>query len=124
MQGNVAFLMKDLVLFAVSLYLLKQEVERVIGGGYIGLELSQAMRRFGSQVTIIDRNDRLMHQEDHDVTEGLRSLFEDEYIDIVLHARVKGVFGPVRKVSKDSEPATFDQPLGGDHKLKKQRDRE
>jgi pyruvate/2-oxoglutarate dehydrogenase complex dihydrolipoamide dehydrogenase (E3) component len=65
----------------------------VIGGGYIGLELSQAMRRFGSKVTIIDRNDRLMHREDDDVTEALRSLFEDEGIDIVLNARVKGVSG-------------------------------
>ena len=29
----------------------------VIGGGYVGLELSQAMRRFGSKVSVIDRND-------------------------------------------------------------------
>ena len=65
----------------------------VIGGGYIGLELSQTLRRFGSKVTIIDRNDRLMHREDDDVTEALRSLFEDEGIDIVLNARVKGVSG-------------------------------
>src|SRR5262252_5049831 len=34
----------------------------VIGGGYVGLELSQAMRRFGSKVTVIERNDRLMHR--------------------------------------------------------------
>ena len=65
----------------------------VIGGGYIGLELSQTMRRFGSKVTIIDRNDRLMHREDDDVTEALRSLFEDEGVDVVLNARVKGVSG-------------------------------
>jgi pyruvate/2-oxoglutarate dehydrogenase complex dihydrolipoamide dehydrogenase (E3) component len=65
----------------------------VIGGGYIGLELSQAMRRFGSKVTIIDRNDRLMHREDDDVTEALQSLFEDEGIDSVLNARVKRVSG-------------------------------
>src|SRR5262245_19617329 len=49
----------------------------VIGGGYVGLELSQAMRRFGSKVTVIDRNDRLMHREDDDVTEDLQRLFED-----------------------------------------------
>src|SRR6516225_237707 len=61
----------------------------VIGGGYIGLELSQAMRRFGSKVTIIDRNDRLMHREDDDMTEALQSLFADEGIDIVLKATLK-----------------------------------
>lgn len=65
----------------------------VIGGGYVGLELSQAMRRFGSKVSLIDRNDRLMHREDDDVTEALQSLFEDEGINIVLDSRVKRVSG-------------------------------
>ena len=50
----------------------------VIGGGYIGVELSQAMRRFGSKVTVIDRNKRLMSREDHDVCEALRDLLEEE----------------------------------------------
>ena len=65
----------------------------VIGGGYVGLELSQAMRRFGSKVSVIDRNDRLLHREDDDVTEALGSLFEDEGIDTVLNARMKRVSG-------------------------------
>ena len=65
----------------------------VIGGGYIGLELSQAMRRFGSQVTMIDRNSRLLHREDDDVTEALETLFEDEGIDIVLNAKIKRISG-------------------------------
>src|SRR5262245_31717057 len=65
----------------------------VIGGGYVGLELSQAMRRFGSDVSIIDRNNRLVHREDEDVSEGLRSLFDDEGIHPVLNARVKSVSG-------------------------------
>jgi len=43
----------------------------VIGGGYVGLELSQAMCRFGSKVSLIDRNDRLIHREDDDVTEAI-----------------------------------------------------
>jgi pyruvate/2-oxoglutarate dehydrogenase complex dihydrolipoamide dehydrogenase (E3) component len=65
----------------------------VIGGGYIGLELSQAMRRFGSKVTVIDRNDRLMHREDDDVTEALQDLFENEGIEIALNATVKRISG-------------------------------
>ncbi len=65
----------------------------VIGGGYIGVELSQAMRRFGSKVTIIDRNDRLMHREDDDVTEALQKLSADEGIDTVLNATIKHVSG-------------------------------
>jgi pyruvate/2-oxoglutarate dehydrogenase complex dihydrolipoamide dehydrogenase (E3) component len=65
----------------------------VIGGGYVGVELSQAMRRFGSKVTVIDRNDRLLHREDDDVTEALASLFQDEGIDTFLNARIKRVSG-------------------------------
>lgn len=65
----------------------------VIGGGYVGLELSQAMRRFGSDVTVIDRNYRLAHHEDDDVTEGLHALFKDERIEVVLNAGIERVSG-------------------------------
>lgn len=65
----------------------------VLGGGYVGLEFAQAMRRFGSKVTVIDRNERLLHHEDEDVSEGLRSLFEDEGIDLVLGTKVLRVAG-------------------------------
>src|SRR6266536_1138764 len=65
----------------------------VIGGGYVGIELSQAMRRFGSKVTLIDRNPRLMQKEDQDVCDGLRSLLENEGIDILLNVGIKRVSG-------------------------------
>ena len=53
----------------------------VLGGGYVGLELSQAMRRFGSRVTVIERNPRLVHREDEDISEALHELFKDEGIE-------------------------------------------
>jgi pyruvate/2-oxoglutarate dehydrogenase complex dihydrolipoamide dehydrogenase (E3) component len=65
----------------------------VLGGGYIGLEFSQALRRFGSRVTIIERNNRLVHREDPDISEGLQQLFKDEGIDIITDARVTRVEG-------------------------------
>jgi pyruvate/2-oxoglutarate dehydrogenase complex dihydrolipoamide dehydrogenase (E3) component len=65
----------------------------VIGGGYVGIELSQAMRRFGAKVTLIDRNQRLMSKEDEDVCEALRSLLQDEGIEISLATRVKQLSG-------------------------------
>jgi len=90
----------------------------VIGGGYVGLELSQAMRRFGSKVSVIDRNDRLVHREDEDVSEGLRSLFEDEGIDIVLNARLKGVSGKSGQTVKvHIERKGVDSTLEGSHLL-------
>jgi pyruvate/2-oxoglutarate dehydrogenase complex dihydrolipoamide dehydrogenase (E3) component len=60
----------------------------VIGGGYIGLELAQAMRRFGSNVTIIDRNERLAHREDHDVSDALHEMFNDEGIEVLTSVGV------------------------------------
>src|SRR6266436_748313 len=65
----------------------------VVGAGYVGVEMSQAMRRFGSKVTIIDRNGRLMSKEDPDVCEALRSLLAEEGINILLNARIKQVSG-------------------------------
>jgi pyruvate/2-oxoglutarate dehydrogenase complex dihydrolipoamide dehydrogenase (E3) component len=65
----------------------------VIGGGYVGLEFAQAMRRFGSKVTVIDRNTHLLKSEDEDVAEGLHKLFEDEGIDVVLNCKVQRVSG-------------------------------
>jgi pyruvate/2-oxoglutarate dehydrogenase complex dihydrolipoamide dehydrogenase (E3) component len=65
----------------------------VIGGGYVGLERAQAMRRFGSKVSVIERNGQLVYREDEDVTEGLRGLFQDEGIDVPLNAEIKRISG-------------------------------
>jgi pyruvate/2-oxoglutarate dehydrogenase complex dihydrolipoamide dehydrogenase (E3) component len=65
----------------------------VLGGGYVGLELAQAFRRFGSQVTVIDRNSALVHREDDDVSEALEELFTDEGIGVCLNTRVTAVEG-------------------------------
>ena len=65
----------------------------ILGGGYVGLEFAQAMRRFGSKVSVIDRNDRMLHREDDDVSEAIGMLFDDEGIDAVLNARIKRVSG-------------------------------
>jgi pyruvate/2-oxoglutarate dehydrogenase complex dihydrolipoamide dehydrogenase (E3) component len=65
----------------------------IIGGGYVGLELAQAMRRFGSGVTVFERNARLAHREDQDVTDTLHDVFREEGIEIITSARVKSVEG-------------------------------
>jgi pyruvate/2-oxoglutarate dehydrogenase complex dihydrolipoamide dehydrogenase (E3) component len=65
----------------------------IIGGGYVGLELAQAMRRFGSRVTIIDRNARLAHREDQDVTDMLHEICGEEGIEVVTSARITSVEG-------------------------------
>jgi len=65
----------------------------VLGGGYIGLEFSQAMRRLGSKVSILDRNASLLHKEDSDATSALEALFRDEGIELILNAAAQKVTG-------------------------------
>jgi pyruvate/2-oxoglutarate dehydrogenase complex dihydrolipoamide dehydrogenase (E3) component len=65
----------------------------VIGGGYVGLELAQAIRRFGSHVTVIERGPQLASREDPDVGAALLELFRDEGIHVLLNATVTGVEG-------------------------------
>jgi pyruvate/2-oxoglutarate dehydrogenase complex dihydrolipoamide dehydrogenase (E3) component len=65
----------------------------VIGGGYIGLEFGQAMRRFGSKVTIIERNSTLLHREDADVSAAMETLFRDEGIALMMGATIEQVSG-------------------------------
>jgi pyruvate/2-oxoglutarate dehydrogenase complex dihydrolipoamide dehydrogenase (E3) component len=90
----------------------------VIGGGYVGVELSQAMRRFGSKVTIVDSNGRLMSKEDPDVCEALRSLVADEGIDILLNARITQVSGQSGdSVSVVIEQNGIEKVLKGSHVL-------
>jgi pyruvate/2-oxoglutarate dehydrogenase complex dihydrolipoamide dehydrogenase (E3) component len=58
----------------------------VLGGSYIGLEFGQMYRRFGSEVTIIQRNERLIPREDEDVSQAIREIMEDEGVRILTDA--------------------------------------
>lgn len=90
----------------------------VIGGGYVGLELAQAMRRFGSRVSVIDRNEHLMKQEDLDVCQSLRTLLDDEGIEVFLNAEIKHVSGKSGKaVNVVIEQHGAEHTLEGSHLL-------
>ena len=65
----------------------------IIGGGYVGLEFAQAMRRFGGRVTVIERNNRLVHREDEDISTAIHELFKDEGIDVITGARINRIEG-------------------------------
>jgi pyruvate/2-oxoglutarate dehydrogenase complex dihydrolipoamide dehydrogenase (E3) component len=65
----------------------------VLGGGYVGLELSQAMRRLGSQVTVIEAGAQLASREDPDVSSALKDLFVDEEIEVLLGTEISQVDG-------------------------------
>jgi pyruvate/2-oxoglutarate dehydrogenase complex dihydrolipoamide dehydrogenase (E3) component len=65
----------------------------VLGAGYVGLELAQAFRRFGSEVTIVDRNSRMAHREDEDFSAALETIYRGEGINIVTDAKIAEVKG-------------------------------
>jgi len=58
----------------------------IVGGSYIGLEFAQMYRRFGSEVTIVEKGPRLIQREDDDVSDAIKSILENEGIKIRLNA--------------------------------------
>jgi pyruvate/2-oxoglutarate dehydrogenase complex dihydrolipoamide dehydrogenase (E3) component len=65
----------------------------ILGAGYVGLEFAQAMRRFGSRVTLVHHGERILKQEDLDVSEAVHTLLTDEGIEVLLEASVAKVSG-------------------------------
>jgi pyruvate/2-oxoglutarate dehydrogenase complex dihydrolipoamide dehydrogenase (E3) component len=65
----------------------------VLGGGYVGLELAQALCRFGSTVTLIERGRQIAAAEDPDVAQALLENFTSEGIEVLLETRVREVEG-------------------------------
>jgi pyruvate/2-oxoglutarate dehydrogenase complex dihydrolipoamide dehydrogenase (E3) component len=58
----------------------------VIGGSYIGLEFAQMYRRFGAEVTVVERGERLTSREDEDVSAAIRAILAKEGIGFRLKA--------------------------------------
>ena len=69
----------------------------VIGGGYVGLEFGQMFRRFGSQVTIVQRGKYLLNREDPDVAGEVAKIMREDGIEVLL----------------ETTPQRVEQPAGG-----------
>jgi pyruvate/2-oxoglutarate dehydrogenase complex dihydrolipoamide dehydrogenase (E3) component len=65
----------------------------VLGAGYVGLELAQAYRRFGSRVTVIERGPRLMSREDPDVADEMQRILGNEGAQFLTAAEILSVGG-------------------------------
>jgi pyruvate/2-oxoglutarate dehydrogenase complex dihydrolipoamide dehydrogenase (E3) component len=65
----------------------------VLGGGYVGLEMAQAYRRFGSRVTVIEPGPRVISREDADVSDEIQRILSDEGVQLVTAAETRGVRG-------------------------------
>jgi pyruvate/2-oxoglutarate dehydrogenase complex dihydrolipoamide dehydrogenase (E3) component len=89
----------------------------VVGGSYIGLEFGQMYRRFGSRVTIVDRNSRLIKREDEDVSDAIKQILENEGIDIRLNAECMTVERRAGGVAIKLDCASGDRDVVGSHLL-------
>lgn len=90
----------------------------VIGGGYIGVEFGQMFRRFGSEVTLVQRGSQLLSREDEDVAETVTEILRDDGVRVLLDseaARVEqGEDGTVNLTVRGPEG---EGPVSGSHLL-------
>jgi pyruvate/2-oxoglutarate dehydrogenase complex dihydrolipoamide dehydrogenase (E3) component len=79
----------------------------IVGGSYIGLEFGQMFRRFGSEVTIVERGKRLLPREDPDVAAAVVDILEREGIKLYLGAEcieLEGTAGDICVIAECAEP--------------------
>lgn len=82
----------------------------ILGGGYVGLEFAQAMRRFGSRVTIIELSPRILPREDDDVAEAMAQLLADDGTEVAAGVNIRRVDG------KSGSRVTVNVAMGGSEK--------
>ena len=90
----------------------------IIGGGYIGVEFGQMFRRFGSEVTIIQRGEHLLPREDSDVAEEVAKILGEEGLEIILKADTKEIEKPAPdKIILTVEAGGESRKIEGSHLL-------
>jgi pyruvate/2-oxoglutarate dehydrogenase complex dihydrolipoamide dehydrogenase (E3) component len=86
----------------------------VLGGGFVGLELAQAYRRFGSRVTVIEPGSRLISREDPDVADEMQRILSNEGLQLMTAAEVYNVDGRSgEQVSVMARTPAGDQEIEG-----------
>jgi pyruvate/2-oxoglutarate dehydrogenase complex dihydrolipoamide dehydrogenase (E3) component len=63
----------------------------ILGGGYIGLEFGQMFRRFGADVTIVDRDEHILGREDTDVAEALQDILREDGVRLLNETSMTAV---------------------------------
>ena len=90
----------------------------VLGGGYVGLEFGQMFRRFGSQVTIVQRGKQLLSQEDADVAEEVANILREDGIEVLLETAAIRAEQPTKGIIRLTvRNAQGERTLSGSHLL-------
>jgi len=84
----------------------------VLGGGYTGLEMAQAYRRFGSRVTVIEPGPQIIGREDADAADAVQRLLSDEGVEFLTSTQVLKVDGRSgKKVTVTARSAAGDRRI-------------
>ncbi len=90
----------------------------IVGGGYIGLEFGQLFRRFGSQVTVIQRGAGLLAREDPDVAEEVANIMREDGLEILLETKPVSVKQlSAGNIQLTVQTKTGERTLNGSHLL-------
>lgn len=89
----------------------------IVGGSYIGLEFGQMYRRFGSEVTILEKGPRLIPHEDEDISAAIKDILEAEGIHIRLNAECIGFAKSADGIIAHSSCTVDDPAIHGSHAL-------
>jgi len=89
----------------------------VLGGGYVGLELAQMFRRFGSRVTLIERHGRLLEREDSDVSAAVQAILEGEGVRVLLASQAVRVEHGAKGLAVVCERDDKQEEISGSHLL-------
>lgn len=89
----------------------------VLGGGFIGLEFGQMFRRFGADVTILERADRLAEREDEDVAEAIEEILEEDGVRVLTGTEATSVEPRDGGVAVRAEAPDGEETVEGSHLL-------
>ena len=89
----------------------------VLGGGYVGLEFAQMFRRFGSEVTVVQRGKQLLSREDADVAEAVAEIMREDGIEVLLETKTRRVEQSAGKVHLTASAPDGERRLTGSHLL-------
>jgi pyruvate/2-oxoglutarate dehydrogenase complex dihydrolipoamide dehydrogenase (E3) component len=89
----------------------------IVGGSYIGIEFGQMYRRFGAEVTIVEKSPRLVSHEDEDVSACVQSILEAEGITVRTSAECIHLAPHAEGVSVGTNCTTDSKPIVGSHVL-------
>ena len=89
----------------------------IIGGSYIGLEFGQMYRRFGSNVTIVEKGPRLIAREDEDISKAIQEILEREGILLRLNAECMTAHKEGDRIAVGLDCAEASRQVVGSHLL-------